>query len=462
MSLNRITFSLAALLLITGLAGKLYAAEPEAPQKLAVSLDEAVRIGMRHNRALEIARLDRRMAGQKVRESWAEVLPHVTSGFNYTRTLKPTVMFFPVGALTGGDPNQISTIEVSQDNSYMASVTLNQAIFKLSAIAGIRASSLVRKISDESYRQTNAEVVTSIRRAYYDALISSEKLRLVEQSISRWEAARKDTNALFRQGVAADIDTLKAFLSVENLKPDLIRTTNEVSITATRLKTVMGVSQDTQLTLTDSLTFRDKAFPHDVATAYVEAVEKRPDVRGLSYQFDAEKEKVTAARSEGLPTLGAFGQLQTQTQFNDGAPIDKSRWPVSSTVGLQLSIPIFSGFGSSARVEQAKIARMQTRTRFEDLKEQVRADVEVRMSNLAESRKRIEVQSKTVSVAERSYRITRLRLREGVGSRLELTDAELQLNTAKTNYLQAIYDYLVASAELEKSLGRIVPEDQGS
>jgi len=70
------------------------------------------------------------------------------------------------------------------------------------------------------------------------------------------------------------------------------------------------------------------------------------------------------------------------------------------------------------------------------------------------------VQSKTIAVAERSYRITRLRLREGIGSRLELTDAELQLQTAKTNYLQAVYDYLIAATELEKSLGRINPPGQ--
>ncbi len=458
---HRLIFSFAIVLLITGLAGRSFAEGADEPRKMSVSLDDAVRTGLKKNRSLELARLDRNMAGQKVRESWAEVLPHVSSAFTYTRSLKPNVLFLP-GSIFGRPDLGTQAFEVSQDNSYVASVNVSQNIFKLSAIAGIRASSLVRKISDESFRQTNAEVVTSIRRAYYDALITKEKLKLVEQSIDRWEASRKDTGSLFRQGVAADIDTLKAFLSVENLKPELIRARNDVAIASTRLKTVMGVDQDSELILSDSLAFRDMQSPKDIAAAYAEALDKRPDVRSLSFQLEAEGEKVTAARSEGLPTLSAFGQIQAQTQFNDGAPIDKSRWPVSSTVGLQLSVPIFSGFGTSARIAEAKIAKMQTRTRFEDLKAQVRADVEVRMSNLSESRRRIEVQSKTVSVAERSYRITMLRLREGVGSRLELTDSELQLNTAKINYLQAVYDYLVASAEIEKSLGRIPAEIPGS
>lgn len=460
-----VSLSLLLLLAWTPLAEGKSKDKPNSPaemvqsgkQPLVISLDDAVRIGEQHNRELEIARLDKRMAGQKVRESWAEVLPHLSSSLTYTRTLKPSVMFLPVGALTGNPSLGTQAIEISSDNSSIASLNLSQNIFKLSAFAGIKASSLVRKISDESFRQTNAGVVTSIRRAYYDVLIATEKRKLVEQSIARWQEARKDTNALFRQGVAADIDTLKAWLSVENLRPDLIRAQNNESITATNLKRVMGIDQETPLTLTSTLAFHEIELPKSVAAAYSEALDKRPDVQSLSLQAEAENAKVMAARSEGLPVLSAFGQLDAQTQFNDGESVSATRWPVSSTAGLQLSVPIFSGFATSARIQQAKIERLQTRTRYEDLKSQVRADVEVRLSNVVEARKRIDVQSKTIAVAERSYRITMLRLREGIGSRLELTDAELQLDTAKTNYLQAVYDYLVATAELEKSLGRIDP-----
>jgi len=431
--------------------------EPTARPPLVISLDDAVRIGEQHNRELEIARLDKLMARQKVRESWAEVLPHLSSSLTYTRTLKPSVLFLPSSIFGGTGGTQ--AIEISSDNSSIASLNLSQNIFKLSAFAGIKAAGLVRQISDQSFRNTNAGVVTSIRRAYYDVLIATEKRKLVEQSIARWEEARKDTNALFRQGVAADIDTLKAWLSVENLRPDLIRAQNNEAITATNLKRVMGIDQETPLILTSTLTFHEIEMPKSVAAAYSEALDKRPDVRSLSLQAEAENAKVMAARSEGLPVLSAFGQLEAQTQFNDGTSLASTRWPVSSTAGLQLSVPIFSGFATSARIQQAKITRLQTSTRYEDLKSQVRADVEVRLSNVVEARKRIDVQSKTIAVAERSYKITMLRLREGIGSRLELTDAELQLDTAKASYLQAVYDYLVASAELEKALGRIEPTE---
>lgn len=456
MSLNRFfRIPSMAVLLFLGACRCVYGIEGSTASggRLAVGLEDAVRIGMKLNREVEIARLDTELSSQKVREAWSEVYPNITSNFTYRRTLEPSVMYLPAGiAGTESGP-----LEVSSDNSALASINLEQNIFKLSSFAGIRGAALARQVSDEHYRERRADVESSIRKAYYDALIASEKVRLVEQSIGRWETARKDTDAMFRQGVAADIDTLKAFLSVENLKPGLIRARSNVMVASTKLKTVMGLDQNLELALTDSLAYRQDPLPPDLPVAYAEALGKRPDVRALTLQLEAEGEKVTAARSEGLPNLGAFGQFDAQSEFNDGEPLDETTWPTSSSVGLRLSVPIFSGFATSARIEQAKISRMQARTRLDDLKDKVRAEVEIRLWNILEARKRIEVQNRTIAVAERSYRITMLRFREGIGSRLELRDAELQLDTAKINYLEAVYDYLVAAVELDKALGRTAP-----
>lgn len=421
----------------------------DAPAGTPVTLEDAVRIGLEKSRTLEIARLDRDMAGQKIRETWSQVLPQITADFTYTRTLQPSVLLFPDNTMFPG-----GRLEISADNAGVANVNLNQSIFNLSALAGIRAANVVRRMSEEAYRNAEAGVVTDIKIAYFDALISKDQLRIIEQSISRWEESRRDTRAMFRQGIAADIDTLKAFLSVENLRPDLIQAQNRVTITMTKLKNAMGISPDSSIVLTGKLDVLPSAYPSEIAAAYSEALGSRPDLHQLELQVKAEGEQVAAARAEHFPVLSAFGKWETQTAFNDETSLAASLWPVSSSIGLKLSFPVFTGFRISARVQQAKIAQLQTRTRYEDLKANIRAEMEIRLSNFRESQQRIEVQSKTISVAERSYRISLLRFREGIGSRLELTDAELQLNKAKTNYLQAIYDYLVASVQLDKALGR--------
>jgi len=265
--------------------------------------------------------------------------------------------------------------------------------------------------------------LADIKHAYFDVLISLDRLQLIRQSIERWELAQRQTRAMFRQGVAADIDTLQAFLSVENLRPDLIQSENMVGIAMTKLKNSMGISAESDVTLTGRLEVPTASYPIDIASAFEEALQSRPDLRQLELQVEAEDQKVFSARSERFPVLSAFGRLETQTAFNDDVSLADSDWPVSSAVGLQVSMPIFTGFRIGAKVEQAKISRLQVMTRLADLKANIRAEIEMRLSVFNEARKRIEVQSKTIAVAERSYRISQLRFREGIGSRLELAAA---------------------------------------
>ena len=420
-------------------------------QALRLSLEEAVSAGIEHNRDLEIARLDRDIARQKVREAWAGVLPQLDAGFDYTRTLEPTVIYFPENFT---DPTKLTPLEISQDNAMVASLSVSQPVFNLKAIAGIRASSAVDKISMEAYRQVEADVISAIKAAYYNVLIADEQVEILAQSVSRWETALRDSRALFREGVAADIDTLKAFLSVENIKPDLIQARNRASVARTQLKNTIGIGSGNPVVLSDSLVYSKGEYPDDVSVAYAEALSARPEVRQLELQIEAEKQNVNAARAESFPAITAVGQLQAQTQFDDGIAIRDTDWPVTSSVGVQVSLPVFTGFRISSLVEQTKLGRLQSMTRLEDLKADIRAEVEMKLSGLDESRKRIEVQQRTIRTAERSYEITLLRFREGIGSQLELADAELQLNKAKTNYLQAVYDYLIARVECDRALGR--------
>jgi outer membrane protein TolC len=271
----------------------------------------------------------------------------------------------------------------------------------------------------------------------------------------------RDSRALFKEGVAADIDTLQAFLSVENIKPDLIEAKNQAVIVRTKFKNIIGLDLVQNVILSDSLVYQPGEYPQDASAAYAEALAARPEVRQFELQVEADAQNVSKTRAERFPTITAVGQLQAQTQFDDGTAIENTDWPVTSYIGAQVSLPLFTGFRTSAQVEQAKLGRLQSIARHEDLKADIRAELEMTLSDLEESRKRIEVQDRTIRTAERSYEITQLRFREGIGSQLELSEAELQLNKAKTNYLQAVYDYLIARVECDRALGRTVKPEHG-
>lgn len=419
---------------------------------LRLGVDDAVRLGMEGNRDLALGRLERDRASEQVRKAWSALLPQADATFGYTRHIEPTVVYFPsFGQADGVGP--ITEYAISMDNAASAGVSVSQKLFDARSFAALRASSIVRSISDESYRVVVADVVTGIKKAYYSVLAADAGLKLYRESMRRNHEALRESRALFAEGMAADIDTLKAYLAVENIRPDLLKAQKMTLIERARLKNLLGLAPSDSLELTDSLSAPVTPELPSLDEAYRQALGARPDIRQLELQVDAESESIGVARGERYPMLTVVGQLQTQTQFDDGTALSSTEWPVTSSAGVQVSLPLFSGYRISAAVAEAKIMRMQARTRLEKFKADVRSELEVRLAEVEEALARVRVQDRTVQTAERSYRISLLRYREGVGSHLELTDAELQLFKARTDHEQALYDYLVASAELDRSLG---------
>ncbi|MFN3426759.1 MAG: TolC family protein [Candidatus Thermochlorobacter sp.] len=424
-----------------------------------LSLNDALSLALEFNRELKVAKLEREKSGQSVREAWGNVYPALNLTGQFAHSFRNTNFFiFPAGfggppGAGGGGSTAPTQIVATGINSINATLQFTQPIYRGAIWAGIRASSVVSEISEEAYINERAKTITEVKKAYYDVLIAQESAKLIEQSIARNELALQDVRQLYKQGLAADIDTLRAFVAVENLRPQLIKALNGVETAKIALKVKIGLPANETLELTDSLTLNNAIADIDFSTAYQEALAKRPEVRQLQLQVRASEEQVAAEFSNFLPTLDAFVQAQVltlQTNFNIGS----YQWGTNLAAGLQLSVPIFSGFRNDARLARAELERQQTQTNLENLQELIRSEISISLSNVLEAKKRIAVQATTVQSAERSYAITRSRRQQGIGSQLELTDAELSLNQAKVNYLQAVYDYLVATANLEKALGR--------
>jgi outer membrane protein len=433
-------------------------------QPLKLSLRDAVTISLKKNRELEVARLEKDRSNELVRQAWSEALPTISASARYVRNIELPVFFFPsfqavtdpnTGAFMGLQAGPSTPITTGLDNSVTTTLSISQTLFRGAVYAGIRASRIADELSDEQFIGTRAKTIAEVKKAYYDVLIVTEQKKLIEQSISRGIDAHNDSRLLFQQGLAADIDTLRTFLAVENLRPNFIKAENGVEIAKTILITKIGIANTEQIILTDSLTYKSGEPLLSFNDAYETAMNERPEVKQLSLQVEAGDEYISAAFSDHLPTLTAFGQVQLQYQFSDNDKVSSSRWPRSTYVGLELSLPIFSGLKTASKVQQAEIEKMQVQSQLENTKELIRSEIKVSLTNVAEAKKRIDVQRRTVQTAERSYAITRSRRVQGIGSQLELTDAELQLNQSKTNYLQAIYDYLTAQVDLEKALGRI-------
>src|SRR5258708_40316135 len=147
------------------------------------------------------------------------------------------------------------------------------------------------------------------------------------------------------------------------------------------------------------------------------------------------------------------GQYQVQPQ---ASRLDYSNayYPSTRVVGAQVGVSLVSGYDNQGKIREAKIGRLQSVTRYDNAKEQLRAEVRQSVANVLEATSRIQTRTTVKETAQLSYDITQYRYANGVASRLELTDAELALTTAQSNYLEAVYDYLAARIQLDRTLGQ--------
>ncbi len=436
-------------------------------QPRTLSVTDAVMLALQSNRDLIAAKFEREKSAEGVREARGLAMPSLSFGFLYGHSFRQT-QFFPTNLFPtapgqpspfGGGGAGFAAIELQNINAYTASLTLQQPIFRPQIFTAIGIAGTIKNLTEKSYQASRTNIITDVKKSYYDVLIAQEQVKLLAQSIARSEQALNDTRLLYKQGLAADLDTLRAFVNVENLRPTLIKAQSLVDITKTILKTKLSMSASDDVVLTDSLVFDGNPPMLNFETAYNEAIENRPEVSQLKLQIDVAEAQIDAELANFLPTLDAQAQYQRLTLANN-FNFDQYSWGNNLSVGLQLTVPLSLPFltgtytQTSARVQQAKLEKRKSETLYENVRENIRAEVKNAVSTLEETTKRLQVQATTVQSAERSYTITRLRRAQGIGSALELTDAELALTQAKGNYLQAVYDYLIAKINLEKSLGR--------
>jgi outer membrane protein TolC len=220
-----------------------------------------------------------------------------------------------------------------------------------------------------------------------------------------------------------------------------------------QLKALLGIDSLTDIQLSDSLYLREVSTLPDEDEVYTEARTHNPSYQIIALQQEIAGRQEKIAAGNRLPTISAVGayQVSSQTQNMD---YSNAYFPGSSFVGIQVAVPLFTGMSNQAKVRDASIERNQWELRATDAYEQLRATTHQLVANSRESLIRLQTTATVSETARLSYSIVEYRYKKGVSSRLELTDAELALATAQTNYLEAVYDYLSARIALLRLMGR--------
>lgn len=416
-----------------------------------LTIDEAIQIALQKNQDLVSARLEVEKADAKVNEAIGTALPAFDFSGRYTRALKKPVFFLPdFSNLSSG---RTVPVRIGSDHAVEMSLSARQVLFNAAVITGVGAARIYLNAARDMYRSKQAETVAKVRKAFYGVLLAKEVSLMMQSNLKNAEENLKNVRLMKQQGLVSEYDELRAIVGVENLKPAVIQAENNYALAVDGLRMAMGVGPSEEYIIQGMLEFT--AVDQGILASAMETVlEKNSSLNALRHQVDVNKAIVNIERSNYLPTLAAFGNYQYQVAKND-LRISTRDFIGSSVVGLQLSINLFQGLQTNARVDQAKVDVRKAEEQLTSVENSLRTAVHSVLLQLEQSRKRVEAQEKTVEQAERGYKIATTRFTSGSGTQLEVNDAQLALTQAKVNRMQAIYDYLVASADLDQLIGRL-------
>lgn len=417
----------------------------------ALSLEDAVSLALEHNPDLQSAKLEIDKSKDQVTVARSAWLPqvHASAQANHFFQLTP---FFGFGEDASSDKVPYGRFGgEDQLNTFISAV---QPVYNPRATPLLKQAALRSDESRLRLEQLTSETLFVVRQTYLQALVLDERIKLQRESVVRNQRVLQDSRVLFLQGKGLRVDTLRAYTAVKNLEPDLIKLSFARETNLISLKTLLGLDSFQNVQLRDSLfVVDDQPIPAE-AEVYEVARTHNPQYKLFRLDQELSNEEIKLASSARLPVVSAVAQYQVQSQTRD-LDYGNAYYPASSYVGLQLSVPLFTGFSNHAKVKYAAKTKTQADLRATYAVEQLRSAVHQAVANAVETRARLETTRSVEATAQLSYNITEYRYKRGVSSRLELADASLELSTAQSNFLEAVYDYLMARIQLQKLMGNI-------
>ncbi|MFQ5889313.1 MAG: TolC family protein [Gemmatimonadota bacterium] len=456
------------------------AVSTRGPTAGSYSLERAVAYALEFNRELRLARLELDRAGQQVREARGSLFPEIEATLRYQRNVQvpeaflPAVIFDPTAP-----PNELIPVRFGADNTWVARLSVTQPLFDAALFVGVGTAGRFRALQKETLRARAHRVASEVRRAYLDALLAAEQVRVTQNSVERVEKTLEETRALNRAGLASDYDVLRLEVQLANVKPSLRRNVNAVAEAGRVLAIRMGMDEGRAVGVTGELHQVDlssaeantganrallafagyaRALEASFEELYATARRMRPEIRQVALEEDLERARLAFERSDLLPRLSAFFNYDLTAQEN-GSPSffgeNPNQRTATAQVGVKLELPIFAGLSRWSRVEQQKVRVRQAEVSRSELERRVENEVRTALEALEESRARGAAQRRAVRQASRGFEIVTAEYLAGTSSRLEVTDAELALRQAELNYAQAVYDYLAGQAAVDEAVGVI-------
>ena len=416
------------------------------------SVQQALEYAQKNNVQVKNALLDVKIQQQTNREVTGTAYPQINGSGSIVYNYKLPVSLVPA-EFFGGTPGTFEKIAFGVKWGSTAGLSLSQILFDGQVFVGLKARNTLIDFQEKNVEITEEAIRANIYKIYYQLAVSRTQIDLLDANIALLDKLAHDTKIMYDNGFAEKLDIDKLSVQIANLNTEKINALNQIANGYLGLKVLMGMPVKDSLVLTDTLS------DEQIKTGILEASDfdytQRRDYQYTQLGVKLNEFDIRRYKMAKIPTLSLNGYYNKNAQRNKFDVFGKGDWFDISAFTLSLNIPIFNGFANNARIAKARLALRKSVNQQEALKINIDNEIQTATNNFNSAIANLDYQKKNMGLAETVFQQTKKKFEVGTGSQTEINQAQTDMKAAQTNYINSLYNAVIARVDFLKATGKL-------
>lgn len=437
------------------------------------TIQQAIEYAKKNNVNVKNALVDIQLQVQQNREFTSNAYPHINASLGTTYNPNVATQVLPnfispatyqvlidEGVRDGNGqpivkPDNFGFIAAQFGTKFSATaaISLQQILFDGQVFVGLMARSTAVEFRKKNAEVTEEMIKANIYKIYYQLVVSKTQVELLDANIALFEKLLNDTRIIYENGFAEKLDVDKVSVQLANLQTEKSKVLNTISNGYYGLKMLIGMPITDELILTDKLT--DEEIKEGILEKSVYSYDDRKEYQYAKIGKTLNEFNVRRFKLSQIPTVTLGAQYAKNAQRDKWNFFGGGDWFTISNINLNISIPIFNGFFTKSKIEQAKLEVKKIDNQIEALKLSIDNEVMTAKNNFRSAITTMDFQKKNMELAEKVFQQTKKKYEMGTGSQMEINTAQTDMKTAQTNYITALYDAIIAKVDFMKATGKL-------
>jgi outer membrane protein TolC len=419
-----------------------------------MSLQQCIDYALKNHPNVTKAELEKQIGKYQVRETIGKGLPQLNADLDVRHFVELPTSLIPA-QIFGGPPGSFIPVQFGTKNNAQANLQLSQLIFDGQYFVGIESSKMYYQLLDKQLLKTKEDLAGTVAKAYYASIINQKRLDILKSNLAQLDSTLQILTALKNNGMTEPIEVDRVRVSYNNLKTELDKAQKLVDLSLNLLKFQMGMD------LNQTLELETHNLEQTISQVIYEPVSanssKRIEFELLQQQIALQKKNIQRYRFARLPGIYGYATLSTQAQRNEFNFWDtKKQWFGFGLVGFQIKVPLFDGLVTQNRIQAEKNRLYIYEQDLRLFKQSVDFEIKNAETQFINAKTTLEIQKRNMDLAQEVFRVTQQKYQKGIGSNLELVQAQTALEQAQINYYNALLEAYAAYVDLKKATGEIL------